>query len=101
MTPPSSTFPVLPEASQPAQMAETFFLMQKTLHPLVARDQTPLRAVSMLENAPPVKIVLAKRPLQRCKRRLDQRVALPQLSERQVECLLVAVDILIIEIGIF
>src|SRR5439155_12092145 len=47
-----------------------------------------------------LKVVLAHRPCKRFDWRRDQRIFLAQLSERQMECLFVPVEILIIEIRV-
>src|SRR5206468_5880085 len=90
----------VPEHVKLAQVVATFPIQPKTFHDFVPQKQVPLVRVPMLKETPALEVMLAHRPRQPANRVVYQRKALGQLSERQMEGLLVTVQITVVEVRV-
>src|SRR5215471_2330733 len=87
--------PLVPEF---LEVFAAFILKPKVLHTLVAAKQLPLIGIAMLKQAVAGEVMLAHRSLERMNRPWNQRVALFQSPEGKMKSLLVAVNVLVVEV---
>src|ERR1041384_1620060 len=93
--------PAIPKFLQTTDVFPAFVLEHKAFDSLIAQEKIPFVAIAVLKNTTALEIVLAPRCLQRHEWCLDKRIRLLQLAESQMECLFVAMEVVVIKIGIF
>src|SRR5215813_10610295 len=96
----NGSWAAVPPAAQLDQVSPAFLFEPKSGDIAVVKQQIPFVAIAMLKNPTSIEIVLAHGCGQGMDRMWNQRVRLPEFPEGEMEGLLVAMQVLIIEIRI-